>query len=258
MDAPTGTAPAVRINHFLPYWAVLVADVKQTLRSWIYRLWALASLGAVGGYLLYRIGAKRQGFIQPAPELVHDLINWIVWGSITLIIVLTASAICGERGTMADSVLSRGISRTQYFLGKFHSRLFVILGTFLVLALGAMTAAMLVLDSESLSIMGCFMALAVVASILTMIVACSVSISALSSTTVVAITVVWVTLYGVGFVLSLLPERYPSPDRAMQILPLVLRGGYDVHLISRIVAGALSASLFMTTVGMIGFSRRDV
>jgi hypothetical protein len=36
-----------------------------------------------------------------------------VLGSITLIVVLTAGAISADRGTMADSVLSRGISRYQ-------------------------------------------------------------------------------------------------------------------------------------------------
>ena len=39
---------------------------------------------------------------------------------------------------MADSVVSRGISRYQYFLGKWHSRLVVVLGTFFVIAVLAL------------------------------------------------------------------------------------------------------------------------
>src|SRR6202035_307130 len=38
MDATAPTKP-VRINRFLPYWAVLQADMRQTLHSWVYRAW---------------------------------------------------------------------------------------------------------------------------------------------------------------------------------------------------------------------------
>ena len=61
MDAPTTTVPAFKVNRFLPYAAVFSADVRQMLRSWIYRLWALLSVAAVAGYLLYRFGAKNVG-----------------------------------------------------------------------------------------------------------------------------------------------------------------------------------------------------
>lgn len=259
MDTPVATAPALRVNHFLPYAAVFQADVRQTLRCWIYRLWAFMSLSATSGYLVYRFGAKHVGgIVQPAPEMINDLVTWIIWGSITLIIVLTAGSICGERGTLADSILSRGISRFQYFLGKWHARLVVVLGTFLILAGLATLASLLVLDSGTLSIRGCGVALMMVASLLVMIVTSGVVISALANTTVVAITVVWMSLYGVGFLLSLLPAQYPSPDRALQSLPNVLQGMYDLHSVSRLVAGALSASLLMGIIGMVGFSRKDV
>src|SRR5256885_830192 len=43
MEATTTTKP-VPIHRWLPYWAVLQADVQQTLRSWVYRFWVLATL----------------------------------------------------------------------------------------------------------------------------------------------------------------------------------------------------------------------
>src|SRR5437879_8296293 len=154
MDTPIAVK-AVRINRFLPYWAVFQADLKQTLKSWIYRVWVLVSLGAGVGYLLYRFGAKQVGgFVQPAPEMISDLMNWVAFGSVTLIIALTAGAICSERGTMADAVLSRGISRYQYFLGKLHARLAVVLGTFVIIALLALIGSFFMLHSDSLSLPG--------------------------------------------------------------------------------------------------------
>src|SRR5690348_15592039 len=79
MDAPTPNVPAYRVNSFLPYAAVFSADVRSTLRSWIYRLWTFLSFATVAGFLLYRFGAKNVGTLQPAPELIHDLITWIIW-----------------------------------------------------------------------------------------------------------------------------------------------------------------------------------
>src|ERR1700730_7589060 len=158
MDAPVAKKP-LQVNHFLPYWAVFQNDLKQTFHSWIYRAWVVVSLGAAVGYLLYRFGAKQVGgFVQPAPEMISDLMNWVAFGSVTLGIVLTAGAICSERGPMADSVLSRGISRYQYFLGKWHARLAVVLGTFLVIALLAMLGSIILLHSENMDLRGSLLA----------------------------------------------------------------------------------------------------
>src|SRR5580704_17379164 len=110
MDAVVPAAPKqFKPVRFLPYWAVFQMDMHQTLRSWIYRVWVMLSLLAALGYLLYRFGAYREaGMVQPAPDLMSDLLRWTVLGSVTLIIVLTAGTISAERGTMADSVLSSG------------------------------------------------------------------------------------------------------------------------------------------------------
>src|SRR3984893_14376433 len=152
MDAPVAKKP-LQVNHFLPYWAVFQNDLKQTFHSWIYRAWVVVSLGAAVGYLLYRFGAKQVGgFVQPAPEMMSDLMNWVAFGSVTLVIVLTAGAICSERGTMAGSVFRRGLSRYQYFLGKWHARLALVLGTFFVIALLALIGSLFMLHSDSLSL----------------------------------------------------------------------------------------------------------
>ncbi len=251
--------PSIRFNQFLPYYAVFQADVRQILQSWIYRLWVLLSIGAVIGFLMYRFGAKQvAGFVQPAPEMINDLFQWIVWGSVTLIIVLTSGTICGERGTLADAVLCRGISRIQYFLGKWHARVAVILGTYFILALTTVIASSLLLHTASLDLLGALVAVVTVAALLLMIITCGVTVSAIANTTVVAITVVWMALYGVGFMLSFLPSDYPSPDRALQTLPEVLKGYYNAHMVNRFLLGSVGASTMMAVVGMFCFSYKDV
>src|SRR5262245_64214417 len=106
MDAVAAKKP-VKINRWLPYWAVFQADIRQTLQSWVFRTWVLMSVLAAVGYLLYRVGVYREaGIRQDASQLVSDLLRWTVIGSVTLIIVLTVGGISAESGSMAASVVS--------------------------------------------------------------------------------------------------------------------------------------------------------
>jgi ABC-2 type transport system permease protein len=257
MEAPTSARPA-KINRWLPYYAVFQADLHQTLTSWVYRVWVLVSVLAATGYLLYRVGIQREaGIVQNASILISDLLRWTLLGSITLIIILTVGSISGERGTLADSVLSRGISRYQYFFGKWHARLVALLGTFLVLGFCGLVAAFFLVH-EDLSLFGCLWALLTLAAVLAAVISCGVAFSALFSSTLVGVATLWVVLYGSGFLLSLLPSSLPSPDRALASLPDVLRGFYDLNALVRLMAWSGIVALVAATVGMVHFARRDV
>src|SRR5438874_10215339 len=193
--------------------------------------------------LLYHVGDYREaGIIQPASLLVSDLLRWTVLGSVTLIIVLTVGSIASERGTMADSVLSRGISRYQYFLGKWHARLATILGSFFLLGAVWLTASHFLLH-EDVRLDGAAVALVTVAALLAAVISFGVAVSAVANSTVLGIAVLWLALYGSGFLLSLLPDRIPSPDRALHHLPHILRGQYDAVGLGRLILWALGASV---------------
>jgi hypothetical protein len=258
MEASTPARP-VKVRRFLPYWAVLHADMRQTLRSWVYRFWVLLCLLTAVGYLLYRFGAYREaGLVHPASDLMSDLLRWVVFGSVTLIIISTAGSITSERGTLADSVLSRGISRYQYFLGKWHARVITMLGTFFGFGLLVLAGSICLLHDETLTLTGCLIAMGTVAALLTTVITCGVTISALSSSTLLGIALLWLLVYGAGFFLSLLPASYPSPDRALKTLPNILRGCYDTQMVGRVVGGALAMSAVVALIGLVGFARRDV
>jgi ABC-2 type transport system permease protein len=257
MDAVAEKKP-VTFNRWLPYWAVFQADVRQTLRSWVYRFWVLLSVLATVGYLLYRFGIYHEvGIMQSASLHISQLLRWIVLGSAVIICVLTAGSISSERGTMADSVLSRGISRHQYFLGKWHARLTTVLGTFLTLGFLTLISALLLLH-EDLSWDGSLVALATVAALLGAVITCGVTVSAIANSTVLGIAVRWAVLCGGGFLLSFLPASYPSPDRTLQRLPHILQGHYDFNALAQFVGYSILASCVTALVGMTYFSRRDV
>src|SRR5262245_29452373 len=125
-----------RFLRWLPFIAVFQTDLRQTPRNWVWRMWVAASLGAAFCYLIYRFGVYREGgILQSASRVFSDLLHWIVLGSLTLIVVFTAGAISADRGTLADSVLSRGISRCQYFLAKLSARMVSVLCTYFALCI---------------------------------------------------------------------------------------------------------------------------
>lgn len=252
----------VRFNKFLPYWAVLQTDLRQTLRSWVYRLWVLTTVLAAAGFLLYRVGLQHEaGIAQPAAAQTGDLFRLVIVGSLALIVVLAVSSISSERGTAADSVLSRGISRHQYYLAKWHARLVVVVATFAVLGTAVLAASYFLfrMDGESdLSFVGGLAAVVAVGAALTVIVSWGVAIGALTNGTVLGITVFWLVLYGAGFLLSLLPEPYPSPDRELGRLKFVLQGQFNGGVLLNMVLAATGLSVLAAAVGLQGFSRRDV
>jgi len=246
------------INRWLPYWAVLQADLQQTLQSWVYRFWVLLSLLAAGGFLVYRLGLVHEaGFIQPASKWIGELFRWTMLGSVSLIVVLTAGTISSERGSMADSVLSRGISRYQYYLGKWHSRIISVSLTFLGMCV-LLYGASLFLLHEDLSLLGCGMGLAVALMLLLAVASLGVAVSAICNSTLVSVALVWAMLYGGGFLLTLLPAHYITPDRALNRLPYILQGNYDAEGLGRLMLGCLGVSLIAASVGMAYFARRDI
>lgn len=258
MDATVAVKKPVRFNRWLPYWAVFQADVRQTLSSWIYRTWVLLSILAAVGYLLYRLGAYREaGLIQADSVFISDLLRWTVLGSMTLIIGLTVGAIASERGTLADSILSRGISRYQYFMGKWHARLVTVLATYFILG-GLWITASFFLLHQDVQLLGALVAMSTVAALLIAVISLGVTVSAITSSTVLGIVILWMGLYGASFLMALMPDRFPSLDRILQRLPYILRGYYDLASLGRLFSWCLGLSVGATTVGMIYFARRDV
>jgi ABC-2 type transport system permease protein len=95
MDAPTGTTK-IRFNRLLPYWAVLQTDLRQTLRSWVYRLWVMMAVLTAGASLVYKFGVHQEaGIVQTASAHSGNMIRGLVIGSLGLVALLAVSGVGG-------------------------------------------------------------------------------------------------------------------------------------------------------------------
>jgi ABC-2 type transport system permease protein len=258
-------AAKIRFNRLLPYWAVLQTDLRQTARSWVYRLWVLMLVLAAGGYVAFKLGAARKaGEFQPASVQTGDLLRALAVGSLSLVSLLAVSAVSSERGTVADAVLSRGISRYQYFLAKWHARTVMVLATFTLLSLAVLgTYAVAFGESvtgggTNLTGYGAVAGVAVLAAGLCVVVSWGVTIGAVANGTVTGVTLFWIALFGGLAALSQLPADYPTPDRMLDELRRVLSGSYPPAAVGEFVAGAAVLSAAAGAVGLVGFGRKDV
>lgn len=253
------TIPAgVKYHRWLPYWAVLQTDLRQTTQNWVWRVWVLASLAAATLYLTHRFAVYREAkFVMTVDKVVANLLSWTALGTVTLVVAFCSGAIATERGTLADSVLCRGISRYQYFLAKLHSRLFAVLGTYLALT-GSVIAIAAFAFPGMVTPTGCLAALAGLGFVLATVVCLGVTTSALCGSTVLSVSLLWIGLYTLGFALTFMPETYLTPDRMIAALPQMLRGLFNREELYRSIAYAVTASGVATVIGMVGFARADV
>src|SRR5918993_3330722 len=96
----TPAVVTLRFNKFLPYWAVLQTDLRQTVRSWVYRLWVLMVLAAAAGSVVYKIGAQREaGIVQAASVQTGDLLRGLVAVSLALVALLAVGSVSSERAS---------------------------------------------------------------------------------------------------------------------------------------------------------------
>ncbi len=264
MDAPAATAVPFRFNRLLPYWAVLQTDLGQTVRSWVYRLWVLMMGLAALGYVLYKLGAAKAGAFKTTAVQTDDLLRALAVGSLSLISLIAVSSISSERGTVADSILSRGISRHQYFLAKWHARMIVILTTFVSVATGVLLAYHLLFtesatgSSANVTFWGGVAAIMLLTAVLAVVVSWGVTIGALSNGTIIGITLFWIAIFSAMLIISQLPDEYPNLRWMTDGLRNVLRGTYAAADVTQfVVASAVLASIG-ALIGLIGFARRDV
>jgi ABC-type transport system involved in multi-copper enzyme maturation permease subunit len=281
---------------------VFTTDLATLARSWVLRAWFVLTLlvalvtmldhgdpqttsqkpgGAVLAALLHPVDTTT-GEAHTLRELLKFYI--VIW--VSFIIVLTGGTISSELGVVADSVLSRGISRWQYFLGKWTGRLTAVLGVYLLVIVptalvlwissgsgkpAAEVVAQAEFDSEetgaepaplvlqrALSLGGVAFAVAEVAALLALVVTCGIAFSASFGNTVISIGVGWVSVYGTGLILSILDVTYFSPARLLREMPDLVRGQYVAADQWWLLSGWVALTLAVMTASGIVFARRDV
>lgn len=258
MDLTVSIKIGLPLRRFLPYWAVLKNDLGQTLGGGLFRACFLVVLALSTGLLVHRAAIyKEAGRLVHASTFAAEILTLFVLVGSTVVIVLSAGAIAGEREVLADSILCRGVSRWQYYLGKLHARLFGIIGGMLLICLMVVAAGLILLKPDVTPI-GLALAFGLVASILSVVVSLGVALSARVNSSVLGIAILWIIVYGVGTALFYFEVGTFRFQEMLRALPEIVEGQTEVWVQVRLIAGFSLAAACIALLGGMAFSRRDL
>lgn len=196
----------------------------------MFRIWLLLLLMS---FFLVPVGILLTSRSNPMPAssvlaaYLGVFIN--VWG--TVIIVLSASSVSSEADVVADGILSRACTRTQYILAKLSARVIVVGGIYLIGAFAAAYAAWRY-GINDVTWMTMFTGIAIVGTALIMLVSLGVMMSVLFDNTIVSIVGLLLLWYVAGYIFAFAGAEYMSPSGLTASLPQILRDSTSPQVVS--------------------------
>ena len=236
----------------MPFQAVLTNDLRSMIRSWLVRIWLIL----IAAQSLFMIAVSLDEETTVAETLAGYLgLFPLVWS--TVVIIVSGGAVSSESGVVADSILSKAITRTEYVAAKLTSRLMVVLGAFLA---ATVPVSYIITENATgpLDNAGLRWAFILVGLMLTLLTCLSVAFSALFNRTMVAIVLVWFAWYIAGSVTALFNADYLSPLAIIDNLPTLIEGHYDTDELLRTVVGFGGLAIGAMLATIYHFGHKDL
>ena len=199
-----------------PFWAIVRADLKGLFRSRITYGWLLA---AAFIQVIRTLGSRGTPVSAVIPSGLGDFVY--IWALV--IIGLSASSVSSEAGELADSIMSKSVTRWDYVLAKFASRVSYTMVTF-SLVTAVLVALGLKLDVGDYDPLGLVTAVLLIALALVMLTALGVGLSVAMSNSVVAIVTLLVLWYAMTVLLPVIGFGALSPGSLQVMLPDLVKG----------------------------------
>jgi len=235
------------------FLAILRYDLTQLSRSWLVRIW-VALLVLPAGFLVVVAATQK----ELASETMAAFIGAVMAPlSALAVAVITSGAIAGETATVADSIMSRSVTRSEYLWAKIVSRLGVTMLVYFVVAIPFVYMVSRYAAPDT-SAGGVASGLLMVAVLLAFLAAFGIALSTLMRNVLVAVLVLLVTLLVSGVLLQFLGLTWMSTTAVIQALPETFRGrtpAYD-QIRVLVVFPVLTAIALLSA--MWGFRSKDL
>jgi hypothetical protein len=194
---------------------------------------------------------------EPAAEALAGLLATfpLIWS--TVVIIVSSGAVSSEAGVVADSILSKAVTRYEYVLAKFSSRLLTVLGLYLLVVLPPVYIISRH-SPDTLTRAGVAWGVLLVGMTLVLLTSLAVTLSALFNRTLVAVVVTWFSWYVAGAIFAMLGLDYLAPLLLVDKLPAMLQGDYVASEQWRVLAGFGVPSILFILVAVLHFGRKDL
>lgn len=206
----------------MPFLAILRHDLRTLAGTWLVRLWLFAA--AVLTLVLVMSNWDR---FQTAPLIASALFPYLVFPWFLVVMVLGISPVSGSRAEgLADGLLSRPVTRYEYLLATWSSRVLVVLGAYLIVmvpAIWLMSRWERPVPEDSVTLYGICGAMGVVGLVLTFQVSLAFLLGTVLRRSVVTMVVLLFLWYPVNGVLNGFQLEEFSPLSLSQAIPTLLR-----------------------------------
>jgi ABC-type transport system involved in multi-copper enzyme maturation permease subunit len=205
-----------------PLVAILRYEAISLLASWLVRLWLIAT-----GLLAFFVMTASWGNLPTASVIAAMLFPYLVFPWSLVVMVLSVSPVSGARAeALADGILSRPVTRYEYLLASWFSRVLMVLGVYLLVmvpAIAIVSFADRPVGGDAVTLYGVVSALGVVGLVLIFLVSMGFFLGTLLRNQLLAIVVLAFLWFPVNLVLNMFSLEEFSPISLNQALPTLLR-----------------------------------
>lgn len=235
------------------FLAILRYDLLQLTQSWVSRIW-IPMLIAPALFLVVVAATENE---LASETLAAYVIAVLMPLSALAVAVLTSGAIAGEAQIIADGILSRSVTRTEFVSAKIVSRLGFALAVYLLVMLPF--SCLIIRYSESdISYAGLLAALLTAALLLMFLGALGLTLSTVMTNVMVSVVVLLFVVLVSGLLLQFLGLSWMSTTAVLAELAPTIRGETAVWDTFRVlfVFSGLTAAALLTTYSV--FRQRDL
>ena len=229
------------------FLAILRYDIGQLSHSWVVRIWVVL-LAVPAVFLVVVAGSEG----ELASETLYVFMAGVLAPLSALAVsVIAVAAVSGENAVLADSILSRSVTRTEYISAKIVARIGTTMAVYLavVLPFTYFTTRYAVHD---ISIGGVTIGLLMVALMLVFLAALGIALSTVARNVLLAVLALLLVVVFSGVALQFLGLTWMSTTAVLTALPETFRGETAVWdevrvlaVFSALTAASIAASLWL-------------
>lgn len=235
------------------FLAILRYDLGQLGRSWLVRVW-VAVLVPLAAFFVVAAGSEA----QLASETLAFYMAFVFAPTTAFLVsFLAAQTVTGETALIADSILSKSVTRSEYLSAKIVARLSVTLGIYLLVLLpfSYSTVRYAAVDT---TVGGIVAGLAMVAAMLAFLATLGIALSTVLRNALLAALVLLLILLFSGAVLDFLGLSWMSTTAVIRALPQTFRGETPGLEQLRVLLVFPALSAISVAVALQVFRRKDL
>lgn len=235
------------------FMILLEEDILAMMRSWTVWMW-LSISGVAGLSAVVFAGTFDR-------ETTSFLLGWflllyVALGSFMVMIISSSSGGTDPR-TLGDSIISHGVTPTQFVLSLLTSRTLTVLGMSLLIITPVAFAMMASGVSNDLDSSGILIALIYTALLFTVLVFLSVTFSAVVTNTPGSLVMIYILWYtGITVLLAIQADGF-SPSGVLGRVPALLQGEFQWSLHFPVLTSLLFPLVGLPPLGIRMFGQRD-